>query len=415
MARGLHGNGQILGRIAGKGGGGKRGFQQHRGGDALHTGGHPGAHSFGGSRHAVAAGCFFLLGKLIGKIGSRGAAAARIGKHMNLQKADLLHKGHALQKVLLGFAGKAHDHIGGKADQARRKGSAQVLYHPGILLGGVGAAHTAQGGRAAALQAQVKLGAKPGKPCQPLNIAGLQHIGVKAAKAHTLNAGHCVDLFQNIQKARAVVLAVAGQADARNHHFFITGSGQSVQLGQNAGFVAAAHGAAGTRDHAIGTAAVAAVLDLDKGAGVILKFFQWQLFKLFALGVGLNIHHTRLGAVQHLGHISQNAVSAAGAGYHIGLGNGSGFLGEGLRIAARKHRNGAGVFPLGAAQPLAAFLIAEIGYGAAVDHIHIGAFAGGGQQIAVLLKQALQRAGFVLIHLAAKGIKTYTHEGFSCL
>ena len=43
---------------------------------------------------------------------------------------------------------------------------------------------------------------------------------------------------------------------------------------------------AGARNNAVGAAAVAAVLDLDKGAGVLGKLIHGQFFKALALLVG---------------------------------------------------------------------------------------------------------------------------------
>ena len=77
------------------------------------------------------------------------------------------------------------------------------------------------------------------------------------------------------------------------------------------------------------------------------------------------------------------------------------------RGVCEDHR--AGVLALGAAQPLTAFLVTEIRDGAAVDDIDIGPFLVGDDGVAVFLKQLCQCASFVLIYLAAQGVKSYPH------
>ena len=243
----------------------------------------------------------------------------------------------------------------------------------------------------------------------PANILIVQHIGIQTAQTDTLNTGHGGRLLNQLCKACAAVGAVAGQADGRQHDLLVAGIRQAAQLVQYAGLVTAAHRPAGAGDHAVGTAAVAAVLHLDKGAGVLGKFVHRQFLEPLSLFVRADIHHTLGLAVQHLLHIGQNGAAVAGAGHNIGLGNFGGLLGEGLRVAPGQHRHGTGILALGAAQPLAAFLIAEVCHSAAVDDIDIGAFLIGDNGVAVLLKQLRQRAGLVLVYLAAQGVKSYPH------
>ena len=238
----------------------------------------------------------------------------------------------------------------------------------------------------------------------------VQHIRVKAAQADALDAFDLGGFLDQLHQAGAAVSAVAGQADGRQHHLFIPGSSQAAQFLQDAFFVAAAHRAAGTWDDAVGALAVAAILDLDKGTGVFGELIHGQFFKLFALPVGADVHHPLVLAVQHAGHIGQNGMAVAGAGHHVGFLDLGGLLGKGLRVAARQHRNGTGILALGTAQPFAAFLVAEIGHGAAVDNVHVGRLLVGDDRIAVFLKQLCQGAGLILVHLAAQSIKSNPHS-----
>ncbi len=66
--------------------------------------------------------------------------------------------------------------------------------------------------------------------------------------------------------------------------------------------VAAAHRAAGAWDDAVGALTVAAVLYLDKGAGVGLEPLHGQLLKFLAALVGRDGHNA-LMAVQQLENV----------------------------------------------------------------------------------------------------------------
>jgi len=136
-----------------------------------------------------------------------------------------------------------------------------------------------------------------------------------------------------------------------------------------------------------------------------------QFFKLFAALVGGD-GNDALVTVQEFLHIVQNGLAVAVAAHEVGLGELGGFLREGLRVAAGEHRDGTGVLALFAAQPLAAFLVAEVGDGAAVHDEHISRFTFLRDGEAVGAEHLFQRAGLVQVDLAAQSIKTNSHEGY---
>ena len=327
---------------------------------------------------------------------------------MDFEEADLFQKCAALLKVLCRLAGEAADAVSGKADRAAAVGGADLLHHLCVLLRGVHPAHPAQGGGAAALQTQVELGAKLVHRRQAGDEFRGEHIGVKAAQTDALDARHLCALFHQLHKVRAGVQPVAGQGDGAEHHLAVARSGQLVQLGQNALLGAAAHRPAGAGDDAVGALPVAAVLYLDKGAGVGLEPFHRQLLELLAALVRGN-GYDALVAVQQLLYVLQNGLAVAVAAHKVGFHELCGLLREGLRVAAGQHRHRTGVFALFAAQPLAALLVAEVGHGAAVhnEHVRCLAFLRNGK--AVGAEQLFQRAGLVQVDLAAEGIKTNSH------
>ncbi len=114
---------------------------------------------------------------------------------MDLQEADLFEEGTAFLKVGLGLTGEAADAVGGKADRALPIGGADLVHHLGVLLRGVDPAHPAQGGGAAALQAQVELRAElfhGGKAGDELRR---EPVRVQTAQTNPLDALHLSAFF----------------------------------------------------------------------------------------------------------------------------------------------------------------------------------------------------------------------------
>ena len=134
-----------------------------------------------------------------------------------------------------------------------------------------------------------------------------------------------------------------------------------------------------------------------------------QLLELLAALVRGNGYDAFV-AVQQLLYVLQNGLAVAVAAHKVGFHELCGLLRESLRVAAGQYRHRTGVLALFAAQPLAALLVAEVGHGAAVHHKNIRFFALRHDGEASAPEHLLQRAGLVQVDLAAKGIKTNSHE-----
>ena len=119
--------------------------------------------------------------------------------------------------------------------------------------------------------------------------------------------------------------------------------------------------------------------------------------------------HDPLMAVQQLHHMVQDGAAVGVAADQVRFQQAGSLLGERLGVAAGEDGDGAGVLPFGVAQPFAAFLVPEIGDGAAVDDVDVGGLAVGHHREPVAPEQLLQGFGLIEVHLAAKGIKTNTH------
>ncbi len=113
------------------------------------------------------------------------------------------------------------------------------------------------------------------------------------------------------------------------------------------------------------------------------------------------------GEIPH--HLRQGGA-AQGTGDDIGFGDSGSLCGERLRIAAGQHHDGIGIFPPEAAHRLPGFAVALGGDGAASDHIDIAARGMSGDDVKAFCgKTRRKHLSFILIDLAAKGVKRYSH------
>ena len=98
----------------------------------------------------------FPVGNLPGHPGGRGALPAGVGENVHLGKGAGLEKGQRLGKLPLRLPRKAHNQVRGEGGPVKMP--AQQLHRLQVALGGVPPLHAGQGGVAAALQGQVKVG-----------------------------------------------------------------------------------------------------------------------------------------------------------------------------------------------------------------------------------------------------------------
>lgn len=75
--------------------------------------------------------------------------------------------------------------------------------------------------------------------------------------------------------------------DSRQYNFFIAGSNQALQFFQNVLAVSASNGAAGVGNNTIGAKLIAAILNLDKGACLLIQRLNGHPL------VGMRLHHIR--------------------------------------------------------------------------------------------------------------------------
>ena len=186
--------------------------------------------------------------------------------------------------------------------------------------------------------------------------------------------------------------------------------GQAGGLGSNIGKGAGADGAADAGDDAVGAMVVAALLNLQRGAGVFLLVGDGQVFK--GRGGGQRVYGANL-AILADGLLQQghDLATALGAKDHPRAGFQQGFaltLGQ----TAAEDNLAIRVFTAQSAGDLHGFLIAGAGHGAGVQHVHVRLAVEGDNGIAGGAEKLQHGLGIVLVDFAAKGVECYGVQGF---
>ena len=134
----------------------------------------------------------------------------------------------------------------------------------------------------------------------------------------------------------------------------------------------------------------------------------------FAHFMGSHLKNTLAAELVFVNRV-EDFFTVAVADDDIRLGEGGGLLRIGLRHAARQHDDALRMQPFEAAHRLARFLIARAGYGAGVDEINVRLLFRRNDLKALCPKLLGQGLCFILIDLAAKGVKCSFHRGHSSI
>ena len=218
---------------------------------------------------------------------------------MDAGKADGADKIERFLRLLFRLAGKAGEHVRG--DGAAGQVFAQAFDRAHVLLWRVAAAHARKHARRAALHGEVEL---------RHDAAQLRHAagefvgdgdGFQRAEAHARHGlSHGAD---GAQQRIARAPAIAGQVDAGNDDLRIAGFGEAAGFGAHIFQRHGAHRAAHRRDDAVGTVAVATLLDLHRRAGLALVAGDEEVFKRRALERGDGVDGAFApGALEQLHH-----------------------------------------------------------------------------------------------------------------
>ncbi len=210
------------------------------------------------------------------------------------------------------------------------------------------------------------------------------------------------------------VRSVAAEVDADEDDFPVTGR---FDLGQFCLEVLEGAGtapAAGGGDDAVGTAAVAAVLDLDEGPGPSEELLDGDVLEGFIPVVGEDVEHffrclclSLFG--EELIYVVDDLFLVPDTGDDVRLVEGRGFVRVGLDHAAAQDDTGVGGHAAEFPDGLAGLLVGDCCDRAGVDDVDVSALRLLGQGEPRAAEAFRQSFGVVLIHFAAERMEIDLH------
>ena len=201
---------------------------------------------------------------LLRHFGSRGSLTFGIREDVHFGKAAFLGKFQRSCKILLGFAGEAHDNV--RSNCHIRHLRADFVHQLRKTLGIVRTVHSAQNLVAAALQRQMQVTLQARFLCHQLQQARFHLHGFQRTEAHTLHALNAQRCLYCVIQSNALaflrqLLAVAAKVNADEHNLLVACGNQLANLLADAFHAAAAQRTTGKRNNAVGAVLVAALLN----------------------------------------------------------------------------------------------------------------------------------------------------------
>src|SRR2546422_9067314 len=208
-------------------------------------------------------------GDFVCESGGFGAGALRKRENVEIGEGEALDEGERGCMVSFGFAREAGDDVG--ADGGLRETVVDEFDAAGVVLGTIPAMHGGEDAVGGGLQGHVEvLGDAVGGGEEIDEVLGDVE-GLDGADAEAFDGGFAEDAAEEVFEfdAGGEIAAVGAEVDTAENDFAVTGFGEALDFSNDfAGWQAAAS-PANKRDDAVGTAGVATVLDLERGAGGI--------------------------------------------------------------------------------------------------------------------------------------------------
>ena len=208
-------------------------------------------------------------GDFVRKSGGFGAGALGKGEDVEIGEGQTLDEGERGGMFGFRFAGEAGDDVG--ADGGVGKAFADELDAAGVVLGAVPAVHGGEDAVGAGLQRHVEMLGDAIGPGEEFDEVLGDVERLDGADAETFDGSFVEDAAEESFEfdARGKVAAVGAEVDAAEDNFAEAGFAEALNfLKDHFGREAAAF-SANEGDDAIGAAGIAAVLNLQGGAGVV--------------------------------------------------------------------------------------------------------------------------------------------------
>ena len=208
-------------------------------------------------------------GDFVRKRGGFGAGALRERKNVEIGEGQALDESERCGVVVFRFAGEASDYVG--ADGGVREAFADEFDAAGVVFGAIPAMHGGENAIRSGLQRHVEVLGDALRGSEEFDKISRNVERFDGADAQAFDSGFAEDAAEEILEfdARGKVAAVSAEIDATQDNFAISGIAETLNFMENGFRRQAAALAADKRNHAIGAAGVAAVLDFEGRASVI--------------------------------------------------------------------------------------------------------------------------------------------------
>ena len=348
---------------------------------------------------------------------ARGARfrARRVAEGVDVAEVDRFAHRQGAREVVAGFAREADHDVGGEVGRhaAPPPSGADAVDQAEVAVDIVLAAHAQQDAVGTALQAQVQVRAQAFVAGQ-FDEAVVERIRFERGDAYPVVAGQREQLLQQAAEG-PVGPPVAADVDAGEHQFAVALVEQAARFIEDVGGGPAERPAAYRRDDAEGAEVVAAVLDLDGGAGMqglragpVAERIGRQRCRVHYLAGQVRRHQIEDLALAGVVHGVVDAGQVAG---HAALGGdvATGGDDQGPRVhafaagpLAAGRRFGLRGAARGAIQGVARLAVGLTGDGASVDHYHVGRLGSGDYPVAGGDEARRERVAFGNVEPAAE-------------
>lgn len=225
-----------------------------------------------------------VRGNGAGEICAFGPRARRKRKNMQIaerQGGDEIHGGGV---ICVAFAGEANDDVG--ADGGVRQRAADEFDAAGIMRGAIPAMHSTKNPIRSRLQRQMEMRRDAWFGSDEVDEILSDVDGLNGAKAKAGKLGFVEDFAdERVERnAQGEVSAVAAEIDSAEDDFLCAGLHEAMDFAKDGGRGEAAAASADERNHAVGAAMIASVLNFESGASArggenIVKFIGAQIVR----------------------------------------------------------------------------------------------------------------------------------------
>ncbi len=222
--------------------------------------------------------------EFVRKHGGFGAGALRKRENMKVGEREAFDEGHGCGVVIFGFAGEAGDYVG--ADGSVGEAFMDELDAAGVMFGAIPAVHGGENAVGGGLQGHVEVLGDAIGGSEEIDQVSRDVKGLDGADAEAFDGGFVEDAAEEVFEfdAGGEVAAVGAEVNAAENDFAGWKRGaqrfgvdrqeclshcEALNFADDRVWREAAALAADERDYTVGAAGVAAVLDLEGGAGVI--------------------------------------------------------------------------------------------------------------------------------------------------